>query len=103
MSLNVTTLEGDHVRLRLATASDVPELARIRATPEVLVWWRGGEDMAGAGAEDRAEEGAETFVIEHDGRVAGAVQWRGGGEARFQHTRNGPYTGPPLPSPRARP
>jgi aminoglycoside 6'-N-acetyltransferase len=69
------TLQGTKVRLRLAIEADVPELARIRATPEVLRWWRGGEDMSTAVADDLAQPDVETFVVEHDGRVVGAIQW----------------------------
>jgi aminoglycoside 6'-N-acetyltransferase len=81
----VATLHGEHVTLRPAAASDVPELARIRSTPEVLRWWRGGEDMAASVADDLAEEGTETFVIEHGGRVAGAIQWHEEDEPDYRH------------------
>jgi aminoglycoside 6'-N-acetyltransferase len=96
MPLNVTILEGAHVRLRPATTSDIPELARIRATPEVLRWWRGGEDMTAAVAEDLAEEGTETFVIEHDGRVAGAIQWSAEDEPDYRHAGIDLYLDPAL-------
>jgi aminoglycoside 6'-N-acetyltransferase len=78
-------LQGEKVTLRPAIASDVTELARIRSTPEVLRWWRGGEDMTAAVADDLAEEGTETFVIEHDGRVAGAIQWHAEDEPDYRH------------------
>ena len=81
----MTTLKGTLVTLRPAITEDVPELARIRATPEVARWWRGGEDMAAAVAEDLAEEGTETFVVEHDGRVAGAIQWHAEEEPDYRH------------------
>lgn len=81
----MTTLRGSLVRLRPATPEDIPELARIRAEPEVARWWRGGEDMAAAVAEDLAEEGTETFVVEHDGRVAGAIQWHAEEEPDYRH------------------
>src|SRR6202048_4096218 len=81
----MTTLRGSLVTLRPATPEDIPELARIRAAPEVARWWRGGEDMAAAVAEDLAEEGTETFVVEHDGRVAGAIQWHAEEEPDYRH------------------
>ena len=96
MSLSVTILEGAHVRLRPTTASDIPELARIRATPEVLRWWRGGDDMTAAVAEDLAEEGTETFVIEHDVRVAGAIQWSAEDEPDYRHAGIDIYLDPAL-------
>src|SRR6267142_5112747 len=82
---SMATLQGEKVTLRPATTADVTELARIRSTPEVLRWWRGGEEMAASVAEDLAEEGTETFVIEHDGRVAGAIQWHAEDEPDYRH------------------
>ncbi|MGH7761435.1 MAG: GNAT family N-acetyltransferase [Candidatus Dormibacteraceae bacterium] len=92
----MTILEGAHVRLRPTATSDIPELARIRATPEVARWWRGGDDMAAAVAEDLAEEGTETFVIEHDGRVAGAIQWSAEDEPDYRHAGIDIYLDPAL-------
>jgi len=91
-----TALQGEHVRLRPAVPGDVPELARIRATPEVLRWWRGGDDMVASVAEDLAEEGSETFVIEHEGRVAGAIQWRAEDEPDYRHAGIDIYLDPAL-------
>ena len=82
--------------MRQATPADIPELARIRATPEVLRWWRGGDDLAAAVAEDLAEEGTETFVIEHDGRVAGAIQWSAEDEPDYRHAGIDIYIDPAL-------
>jgi aminoglycoside 6'-N-acetyltransferase len=92
----MTTLKGTLVTLRPATTEDVPELTRIRATPEVARWWRGGEDMAAAVAEDLAEEGTETFVIEHDGRAAGAIQWHAEEELDYRHAGIDIYLDPSL-------
>ena len=78
-------LFGARVKLRPADHADIPELARIRATPEVLRWWRGGEDLAAAVAEDLAEEGTETYIVEHEGRVAGAIQWHAEDEPDYRH------------------
>jgi aminoglycoside 6'-N-acetyltransferase len=71
----MTTLEGDRVRLRPATAEDKPALISIRQQPEVFRWWRGGEDMAAAIDEDLAEKGSTAFVIELEGRMVGWIQW----------------------------
>ena len=81
----MTTLHGEQVTLRPATTADVTDLARIRSTPEVLRWWRGGEDMPASVSEDLAEEGTETFVIEHEGRVVGAIQWHAEDEPDYRH------------------
>lgn len=93
---NMPTLQGAHVTLRPATTADISELARIRSTPEVLRWWRGGEDMAASVAEDLAEEGTETFVIEHEGRVAGAIQWHSEEEPDYRHAGIDIYLDPAL-------
>jgi aminoglycoside 6'-N-acetyltransferase len=92
----VATLHGEQVTLRPAATPDVPELARIRSTPEVLRWWRGEEDMTAAVTEDLAEEGTETFVIQHDGRVAGAIQWHAEEEPDYRHAGIDIYLDPAL-------
>ena len=87
-------LQGAQVKLRPATETDVPELARIRATPEVLRWWRGGDDMTAAVAGDLAQPDVETFVIEHDGRVVGAIQWEAETEPDYRHASIDIYLDP---------
>ncbi len=81
----MTSLRGTEVTLRPATAADVPELTRIRSTKEVLVRWRGGEDIAAAVADDLAEPGTETFAVEHGGKVIGAIQWSAEDEPDYEH------------------
>jgi aminoglycoside 6'-N-acetyltransferase len=68
-------LRGALVVLRPVTAADIPALAAIRSAPEVYRWWRGGEDLAAAIADELADEGDHTLAVEYEGRVAGAVQW----------------------------
>ena len=92
------TLQGARVRLRPATEADIPELARIRATPEVLRWWRGGEDLSAAVVDDLAQTDIETFVIEHDGRVAGAIQWQAETEPDYRHASIDIYLDPAMHS-----
>lgn len=82
--------------LRPAGPDDIPELARIRATPEVLRWWRGGEDLVAAVGEDLAEEGTDTFVVEHEGRIAGAIQWHAEDEPDYRHAGIDIYLDPAL-------
>jgi len=41
--------------------------------------------MTAAVKEDLAEVGTETFVIERDGRVAGAIQWHAEDEPDYRH------------------
>ncbi len=81
----MATLRGADVVLRPATPADVPELTRIRSTEEVLLRWRGGENIAAAVADDLAEPGTETFVVEHDGTVVGAIQWTAEDEPDYEH------------------
>ena len=81
----MTTLQGAHVTLRPPTAADVPELARIRATEQVHRWWRGGDDMTAAVNEDLAQPDVETFVIEHENKIVGAIQWHAETEPDYLH------------------
>ncbi len=81
-------LRGAHVTLRSAEESDVAELARIRATPQVRARWRGGPDHAAFAAEIReamAERGLGYYVVELDGRVAGAIQWAAEEDPEYRH------------------
>ena len=89
-------LHGALVKLRPAGREDIPELARIRSTPEISRWWRGGDDMTAAVSEDLAEEGTETFVVEHEGRVAGAIQWHAEDEPDYKHAGIDLYLDPAL-------
>jgi aminoglycoside 6'-N-acetyltransferase len=41
--------------------------------------------MAAAVAEDLADEEAETLVVEHEGRVVGAIQWSAEDEPDYRH------------------
>jgi aminoglycoside 6'-N-acetyltransferase len=90
----VTTLQGASVSLRPATAEDVPALARIRATPEVYRWWRGEGDMSSEVAADLADEDTETFAVELDGRVVGAIQWSAENESDYRHASIDIYLDP---------
>ena len=90
----MTVLEGAIVRLRPPTADDVPELARIRRTPEVHERWRGGDDMVAAVEEDLAEEGVTAYVIELDGRTVGWIQWHAEDEPDYRHAGIDIYVDP---------
>jgi hypothetical protein len=58
-------LDGDRVHLRAPTGADVDDLVRIRCTPQVYAWWRGGDDLATAVAEDLAEPGTASVIGHH--------------------------------------
>ena len=90
----MTTLQGAQVTLRPPTAADVPALARIRTTEHVHRWWRGGDDMTKAVAEDLAQPDVETFVIEHENKIAGAIQWQAETEPDYLHASIDIYLDP---------
>jgi aminoglycoside 6'-N-acetyltransferase len=52
--------------------------------------------MAAAVAEDLAEDGMETLVIEHEGQVAGAIQWSAEDEPDYRHAGIDIYLDPAL-------
>jgi aminoglycoside 6'-N-acetyltransferase len=89
-------LRGALVSLRPATTGDIPALAAIRATPEVHRWWRGEGDMAAEVASDLGDPDAHTFVVEHDGRLAGAIQWSAETELDYRHASIDIYLDPAL-------
>jgi aminoglycoside 6'-N-acetyltransferase len=92
----VTDLQGRLVRLRPAGEADVDELVRIRRTPEVFARWRGGDDMAAAVREDLEEPDATGYVIEHDGRVVGWIQWSAEEEPDYRHAGIDVYVDPAM-------
>jgi aminoglycoside 6'-N-acetyltransferase len=89
-------LRGAQVSLRPVTTDDVPALAAIRATPEVYRWWRGEGDMRSEVAADLADPETQTFVIEHDSQVAGAIQWSAEDEPDYRHASIDIYLDPRL-------
>ncbi|MFJ7218149.1 GNAT family N-acetyltransferase [Amycolatopsis sp. NPDC098790] len=68
----MTTLFGDHVRLRPIAAADRPRAREILATPEVARWW-GDPDQETEGLYT-VEDGYSPYVIELDGEVVGLIQ-----------------------------
>jgi len=52
--------------------------------------------MTAAVKEDLTEVGTETFVIERDGRVAGAIQWHAEDEPDYRHAGIDIYLDPAL-------
>jgi len=92
----MTILQGRLVRLRPPAAADIPELVRIRRTPEVYARWRGGDDLAAAVQEDIDEPGTIGYVIEVDRRVAGWIQWSAEEEPDYRHASLDVYVDPAL-------
>ena len=90
-------LRGERVTLRSAEDADVPELVRIRSTPQVQARWRGGPDAAAFAAEIReamADRGLAYYVVELDGRVAGAIQWAAEEDPEYRHASIDIYLDP---------
>lgn len=89
-----TVLLGALVTLRPSTSGDIPALAAIRTTSEVYARWRGGDDLTAAVAQDLEDPEVRTFVVEHDGRVVGAVQWGAEDEPDYRHANIDIYLDP---------
>lgn len=79
-----TRLRGSLTTLRLAEISDIPELVRIRSTPEVRLRWR-GKDIPADTREAIEDESLVYYVIELDGRVAGGIQWAAEEDPEYRH------------------
>ncbi len=90
----MTVLERASVRLRPPTRADIPELARIRRTPEVHRHWRGGDDMVAAVEADLAELDSTPLVIELEGSVVGWIQYEAEEEPDYRHASMDIYVDP---------
>jgi aminoglycoside 6'-N-acetyltransferase len=87
-------LDGAGVRLRPASHDDIPALVRIRQTPEVYAYWRGGDDLRKAVEEDFAEPGVHPYVIEFEGSVVGWIQWQAEDDPDYRHASIDIYLDP---------
>ncbi|MEU8662402.1 GNAT family N-acetyltransferase [Actinoplanes philippinensis] len=85
---------GTLVRLRPATSEDVAALAVIRSAPEVYRRWGGGDDLAADVAESLADPDTEVYVILHEERVVGAVQWSEEADPGYRHAGIDIYLSP---------
>jgi aminoglycoside 6'-N-acetyltransferase len=90
----MTALQGASVRLRPATRADIPELVKIRQTPEVYEHWRGGDDLVAAVEEDFDEPDVIAYVIELEGRVVGWIQWQAEEDPDYRHASMDIYVDP---------
>jgi aminoglycoside 6'-N-acetyltransferase len=90
----MTTLQGASVRLRPATRADIPALVKIRETPEVYRYWRGGDDLVAAVEEDFAEPDITAYVIEFEDRVVGWIQWQAENDPEYRHASMDIYVDP---------
>jgi aminoglycoside 6'-N-acetyltransferase len=87
-------MDGARVHLRPATREDIPALVRIRETPEVYAYWRGGDDLRAAVEADFAEDGIHPYVIEHGGAVVGWIQWQAEEDPDYRHASIDIYLDP---------
>lgn len=87
-------LVGRLVRLRPAAGTDVEALVAVRGAPEVVRFWRGGDDPAGQVADDLAADDTVGSVIEVDGAVAGWIQWYADDDPDYRHAGIDLYVGP---------
>ena len=81
----MTTLPGELVTLRTATAADVVALVSIRAAPEVYARWGGQDDLVAELLDDVAQPDLHVLVIEDDDRVVGAIQWQEEEDPVYRH------------------
>ncbi len=84
------------MHLRAAAPDDIPALVRIRATPEVYRYWRGGDDLVAAVEDDFAEPGIHAYVIEFGDAVVGWIQWQEEAEPDYRHASIDIYLDPAL-------
>ena len=89
-----TFLSGRSVQLRSVTDDAVPELARIRATPEVYERWGGGSDPGAAVSDDVSDVDVHGLVVTHHDRVLGWIQWSEEADPDYRHASIDVYLDP---------
>lgn len=88
------TLQGAVVGLRPASREHIPDLVRIRQTPEVFHRWRGGDDLKAAVEEDFGEQDLVAYVIVLEDRLVGWIQWSAEEEPDYRHANMDIYVDP---------
>jgi len=92
-------MHGDLVTLRPATEADIPALTAIRATPEVSSRWPIDDgDVEATVRDDLDGEDTEAFVIEHEGRVVGYIQFGEETDEMYRHAGIDLYLDPAVHS-----
>jgi aminoglycoside 6'-N-acetyltransferase len=69
-----TALRGERVVLRPLDESDIPEMLRLLAEPEISMWW-GTHDEERVRREMLADTRVHAYAIVADGRTAGSIMW----------------------------
>jgi len=85
--------------LRPATEADIPALTAIRATPEVSSRWLIDDNDAEAAVRDDLDgDDIAAFVIEHEGRVVGYIQFGEEADEMYSHASIDLYLDPAVHS-----
>jgi aminoglycoside 6'-N-acetyltransferase len=90
----MTVLSGEVITLRPAASADVTTLMTIREQPEVRRRWGGTEDLMAEILDDLATPELHVLVIEHDGRIVGAIQWAAEEDPMYHHASIDLYVDP---------
>ena len=92
-------MHGDLVTLRLATEADIPALAAIKASPEVASRWLVEDGDAEKTVRDDLDgDDTVSFVIEHEGRVVGYIQFSEESDEMYRHAGIDLYLDPAVHS-----
>jgi aminoglycoside 6'-N-acetyltransferase len=91
-------MHGDMVVLRPATEADIPALTAIRATPEVSSRWGLSDDAEAEVRDHLYGDDVEAFVIEHEGRVVGYIQFAEETDEMYRHAGIDLYLDPAVHS-----
>jgi aminoglycoside 6'-N-acetyltransferase len=78
-------LRGEGVLLRPLKERDFGRLVEIGAEPEVARWWPGIDHAELAAKAAGEEDRTVALTVEHDGRVAGLIQFHEETEPDFRH------------------
>ena len=85
--------------MRPATEADIPALTAIRATPEVSSRWLIDDNDAEAAVRDDLDgDDIAAFVIEHEGRVVGYIQFGEEADEMYSHASIDLYLDPAVHS-----
>jgi aminoglycoside 6'-N-acetyltransferase len=79
------TITTARLRLRPPVESDVPLLARILAEPPVARFWPSHDEASVREDFVEGDEDLTVFVIEHEGRVAGLIQFSDEDDPQYRH------------------
>lgn len=79
------SLRSQRLLLRPPRDEDLPELVRILAEPEVARWWYGFGPERVRAELIHPDSDVTVFVLEHEGRVIGAIQFGEEADPQYRH------------------